>query len=105
MLEHLAGTADRLVRGRGRRPLDTDADSWLQTVLREDAASDGARVGVSLRRECGAVEVRIFGPAAALTLSFDHAEAQPAAVRCAVRAAIARYRSALGHPSPDAGGE
>jgi hypothetical protein len=47
--------------------------------------------------------VRIFGPAAVLSLSFDHAEAQPAAVRFAVRAAIAKYRSSLGHQTPDSG--
>jgi hypothetical protein len=105
MHEHLAGTTDRLVPRRDRKPLVTDSESWLQAALREDAASDGVSVGVAVTRRCGAVEVRIFGPAAVLSLSFDHAEAQPDAVRFAVRTAIAKYRSSLGHQTPDSGQE
>ena len=68
----------------------------LQAVLKEDLAGDGANLDVAVTRDCGAVEVRVLGPAAALTLSFDAEEAQAANVRLAVRQAIARYRSSLG---------
>jgi hypothetical protein len=92
----LAGRTDRAAPDRRRRSLEWNGDSRLQALLREDAAADEAVVEVAVTRGCGAVEVRIVGPTAGLTLCFDHAEAHPRAVRFAVREAIARYRSALG---------
>jgi hypothetical protein len=50
---------------------------------------------VAVTRRCATIDVRVFGPGAALTLSFDHAEVQLASVRLAVRAARARYGPAL----------
>jgi hypothetical protein len=78
-------------------------NTQLREVLREDLAAHGADLDVAVTRDCGAVEVRVLGPSAALTLSFDTEEAQPAHVRLAVRRAIARYRSSLG-PAPSHGG-
>lgn len=69
-------------------------------------ASDGAALGVLVTRGCGAVEVRVSGPRATLTLFFDQADLQPADVRSVVRAAVARYRSSLlGHQPRDRGAE
>jgi hypothetical protein len=68
----------------------------LETVLAEDAVIGGAGLGVAVVPACGAVEVRVSGPSAALTLSFDRAELQPARVRRIVGGAVARYRSSLG---------
>jgi hypothetical protein len=45
---------------------------------------------------CGAVEVRVSGPAAGLRLFFDPAEAQPAYIRHVVGDSVKRYRGALG---------
>jgi hypothetical protein len=92
----LAGRTVRAAPDRRRSSLEWNGDSRLRTLLLEDAASDEAGVEVSVTRACGAVDVRVAGPAAALTLRFDRAEAYPDAVRCAMRAAIAKYRSALG---------
>ena len=50
---------------------------------------------VSVRRGCGSVEVRVSGPLATLTLFFDSAGLQWSDIRCAVRTALARYRSSL----------
>ncbi len=92
----LAGRTGRAAPDRRRSSLEWNGDSRLRALLLEDAASDEAAVEVAVTRACGTVDVRVAGPAAALTLRFDHAEAYPDAVRCAMRAAIARYRSALG---------
>lgn len=96
----LAGKVDRVVSSLGRRP-HAHEEAWLQAALRDDFAGDGTNVGVMVTRGCGTVEVRVFGPGAALTLSFDHAEAQLASVRLAVRAAMSRYGSSLGPRTTD----
>ena len=70
----------------------------LQTVLKQEFAANGVNLDVAVTRDCGAVEVRVLGPRAALTLFFDAEEAQAANVRLAVRRAIARYGSSLGAP-------
>lgn len=109
----LTSTPGRTASRRPRQPpsaslqldapasLEWNGASRLQARLREDAAADGAVVGVAVARGCGSVDVRIVGPAAGLTLRFDQAEACPNAVRFAVRAAIAQYRSALGLEARD----
>ena len=83
------------------RSLARNGASRLQALLREDTAAGEAAVEVAVTRGCGCVDVRIAGPAAGLTLRFDQAEACPNAVRFAVRAAIAQYRSALGLEARD----
>lgn len=95
MHAELAGT-DRAGSEQRRKSLEGNGDSRLQALLLEDAASDAAAVEVAVVRECGTLEVRVAGPAAELTLRFDHAEAYPDAIRGGVRTAIARWRSALG---------
>lgn len=70
-------------------------DVRLQALLRQDAISEGVRLGVAVVRNCGTVEVRVSGSSAALTLSFDAGEARPGDIRCAVRGAISRFRSSL----------
>lgn len=96
----LAGKVNRVVPSRGRGPHAASEEAWLQAALRDDFAN-GTDVGVTVSRRCGTVEVRLFGPGAALTLSFDHAEAQLASVRPAVRAAMSRYGSSLGPQTAD----
>lgn len=95
MQGQLAGKVNRVAPSRGRGPHARE-EAWLQAALRDEFAADGTNVGVMVTRGCGTVEVRVFGPGAALTLSFDHAEAQLASVRLAVRAAMSRYGSSLG---------
>lgn len=92
----LARREGRVAPDRPRRPVDLNGDSRMRGLLLGDTAVDEAAVEVVVTRGCGTVEVRIVGPTAGFTLCFDHAEAQPDAVRFAVREAIARYRSALG---------
>lgn len=96
MRGEIQGRADHVVQDRTRGPRAASEEARLQGALRDDLAADGANVGVMVSRGCGAVEVRVFGPWAALTLSFDHADAHLASVRLAVRAAMSRYGSALG---------
>jgi hypothetical protein len=96
MREQLQGRVDRVVQNRSRERRDTSQEARLQGALRDGFAADGTNVGVMVTSRCGAVEVRVFGPRAALTLSFDHADAHLASVRLAVRAALSRYGSALG---------
>jgi hypothetical protein len=89
---------DRVDRAASRdrlRSHDTSHETRLEAVLREDLSSVGANLGVVVTRGCGAVDVRVLGPAATLTLAFDTQEAQSAHVRMAVRRAIARYASSL----------
>lgn len=95
MQGELAGRADRQSRGQ-RRSRGTSHEARLQALLAEELASAGADLAVVVDRGCGTVEVRVSGPAATLTLAFDAQEAQPAHVRLAVRAAIARYGASLG---------
>jgi hypothetical protein len=97
----LAGTTGRAAPDRRRSSIESSGDSRLRALLLEDAASDEAAVEVAVTRACGTVDVRVAGPAAALTLRFDPAEAYPDAVRGAMRAAIAKYRSALGLEARD----
>ncbi len=68
----------------------------LQQAHTRELAADGSDLDGAVTRDCGAVEVRVLGPEAALTLVFDAEEAQAADVRLAVRQALARYRSSLG---------
>ena len=96
MRGELQRSVDRVVPNRNRGRRETSEEARLQGALRDDFAAEGTNVGVMVTRGCGAVEVRVFGPRAALTLSFDHAEAHLASVRLAVRAAMSRYGSALG---------
>lgn len=95
MQSELGGHADHRSRGQ-RRSRGTSHETRLQALLAEELASAGADLGVVVDRGCGTVEVRVSGPAATLTLNFDAQEAQPAHVRLAVRAAIARYGASLG---------
>jgi hypothetical protein len=67
----------------------------LETVLAE-VVIGGAGLGVEVIPACGAVEVRVSGPSAALTFRFDRTELQPAHVLRIVGRAVARYRSSLG---------
>jgi len=97
----LAGTTGRAAPDRRRNSIESSGDSRLRTLLLEDAASDDAAVEVAVTRACGAVDVRVAGPAPALTLRFDPAEAYPDAVRCAMCAAIAKYKSVLGLEARD----
>lgn len=101
MQGQLAGKVNRVVPSRGRGPHAASEEAWLQAALRDDFAAAGTNVGVMVTRGCGTVEVRLFGPGAALTLSFDHAEAHLASVRPAVRAAMSRYGSSLGPRTAD----
>lgn len=90
LADKVDGPASRR-RGRAR---DMD-EARLLALLEQDLAAHGANLGVAVTRGCGALEVRVFGPAAAVTLFFDAAEAQAAHVRPAVRAEVARYASSL----------
>ena len=91
MLEHLV--IKEVKRRRGRQGSDHEPD--VQAALRQDLAAGGINLGVIVTRGCGTLDVRVHGPGAALTLSFDRAEVQLADVRFAVQTAIIRYRSSL----------
>lgn len=107
MLYELAAGAAAESIGSGRRlpPAGAASLAHLEAVLTEDAAVEGADLDVALKEGCGAIEVRVSGPTAALRLSFDRAELHPPYVRQVVRDAITRYRSALGCRSSALGRE
>jgi hypothetical protein len=69
-------------------------------LLRADPVLLRAGLKVTVRQRCGAVEVRVAGPAASLHLSFDRA-LDPALVRQVVRRETEHYRAALA-PRPGA---
>ena len=71
----------------------------LAAALTKDAAVEGPALDVAVTEGCGAIDVRVVGPRAALRLSFDRADLHPPYVRHVVRNAVTRYRSALGGPS------
>ena len=79
-----------------REPAACDERAGEPAVLgAADIAPGEPSLGVSVRRGCGSVEVRVSGPLATLTLFFDSAGLQWSDIRCAVRTALARYRSSL----------
>ena len=79
-----------------RQPAACDERAAEPAVLgAEDVAPGEHRLGVTVRRGCGSVEVRVSGPLATLTLFFDSAGLQWSDIRCAVRAALERYGSSL----------
>jgi hypothetical protein len=91
----VAGRTDRAASKGQMRSHGTSHETRLEALLRGDLASVGAHLGIVVTRGCGTVDVRVFGPAAALRLAFDAHESQPASIRMAVRTAIARYASSL----------
>lgn len=101
MHAQLADKVDSPASRRRGRARDTDRrardthEARLLALLEQDLASCAPNLGVAVARGCGGLEVRVFGPAAALRLFFDAAEAHAAHVRPAVRAAIERYAASL----------
>jgi hypothetical protein len=88
--------ADPIGHGGRLTTVDRGHLASLEAVLAGDTVIDGAGLGVTLTVDCGAVEVRVSGPTAELSLPFDRAELHPAYVRRVVADAVTRYRFALG---------
>ncbi len=100
-----AAPAESISSSRRLPTADAASLAHLEAVLTEDAAVERGNLDVSLAEICGAIEVRVSGPAASLRLTFDRAELHPPYVRQVVRDAITRYRSALGCQSSPLGRE
>lgn len=90
MPSQLAAVAERLRAPRARGP-----EGRIEALFAGDPLWGADDLTVRAARRCGRVEVRVSGPGATLTLSFDPGEFRPTDVRCLVGAAVARYRSSL----------
>lgn len=93
--EVLSTVAAGLVADRAWAPRVHPQPARLQAVLGDDATSEVSDLTMTVTRGCGTVEVRVSGPGATLRLFFDPWDLTPDAVRRAVHAAVARYRSSF----------